>query len=55
MAKPFQNSADNEQKEGIEIRKLSRQGMTEEGVHHMGAVSQFWCIASAILVRLEVE
>ncbi len=55
MAKPFQNSADNEQKEGIEIRKLSRQGMTEEGVHHSGADSQFWCVAPAILVHLEVE
>ncbi len=44
MAKPIRYVDDNEQKKGIETFKMNRQGMTEEGLHHKGAVSQFWCV-----------
>jgi len=51
MAKPIRYVDDNEQKKGIETFKMNRQGMTEEGLHHKGAVSQFWCVIYSIVVR----
>jgi hypothetical protein len=38
-------------KRALKFKKVSRQGMTEEVVHHKGAGSQFWCIRLIIMVR----